>query len=269
MQVTPNEQLQIQPQGFAGLRIQDPILARLTKKVLMVSCISAVLVVASNVALYMEGYVDTAAFGKGTKLSDKEEARIATTAFSIGLGLIVPLCGYLGARWSSQNWSCCFCGCNLLLCCFSLLSIVLLSVVYATLSLIKNDCDPAQPDLDSHCPSNTDWQKFPKCKEDSLSPEECYHNTVDDLEKFSKIFGVVMIFLICSCVLQCLSFHWGRQLHARLKEGVILHAPNWNNAGQQYPLVQYPVQPAASNQGNYLSNLMALPVQSAGNQRNA
>ncbi|CAJ1402278.1 unnamed protein product [Effrenium voratum] len=76
---------------------------------------------------------------------------IPGATFSIMVGLLVPLCGYLGAKQNSQGLMGCFCGCNFLNCCCGMCSlvgtIIVLGLISATTPGIEEylrDCDPVQ-----------------------------------------------------------------------------------------------------------------------------
>lgn len=76
---------------------------------------------------------------------------IPTLAFTIFLGLLVPLCGYLGAKQNSQGLVGCFCGCNFIHCSCSICALIgsiivlfMLSAAEPGIEAYLEKCDPNQ-----------------------------------------------------------------------------------------------------------------------------
>lgn len=74
---------------------------------------------------------------------------IPTLAFTIFLGLLVPLCGYLGAKQNSQGLVGCFCGCNFIHCSCSICALIgsiivlfMLSAAEPGIEAYLERCDP-------------------------------------------------------------------------------------------------------------------------------
>lgn len=74
---------------------------------------------------------------------------IPKLTISIGMSLLVPLCGYLGVKQNQQGMMGCFCCCNLLSCCCGLIGLLIMvtlmgaSVVMAPgLEVWMERCDP-------------------------------------------------------------------------------------------------------------------------------
>jgi len=76
---------------------------------------------------------------------------LPSVLMSIAIGLLVPLCGYLGVK-QNQKWLVgCFCGCNAFQCCTGIISMVMLLVLTMTVKavtpqveLFLEKCDPMQ-----------------------------------------------------------------------------------------------------------------------------
>lgn len=211
--------------------IADPKLATLTRRVLVVSGLAALVVILGTI-------VDCARGGYAIR----DPLGVATTVFWLAVALAVPCCGYFGAKRSDSSLMCCFCGCS----CFRGFAGIFMAIwlVHTMHSLrwVVEHCHPAivglvrQPD----CPDRDGWKtlctaltSYP----DSLATlSDCYdklHETY--VEGFAVGMAVPLAFLIPALVLACLGFLWGSSLHSELKRGAVLHAP----------VIQFSTQPAA------------------------
>jgi len=70
---------------------------------------------------------------------------------SIGIGLLVPLCGYLGVKQNQKWLMCAFCGCNAFYCCTAILGmiglgcfLVMIQAMAPSVELFLERCDPMQ-----------------------------------------------------------------------------------------------------------------------------
>lgn len=205
---TANAPLQpLQVQTVYGLQIHDNRLAALTKKVLTLACISAVLMIANQI-------VTIAAQG-----GSLQPRTLGLAVLAIACGLLVPCCGYFGAKNSDQNLTCCFCGCNCLGCVFTIINV---GVLFMTVSLIKYVLDTCGPgSTDPNC-QNINWSQL--CP--NLPEDECYTHLQDTEHNLQILTGVSVICAIPTCLLQTLSFWFGKQLYDELQAGrTIVQAP--------------------------------------------
>lgn len=104
---------------FMGIPIEDPTLAPIIKRVMFLSAISAMLII-------IDGIVSLAATGN---------------VWFIFLGmfmLLIPACGYCGAKNKSRDYMCCFCGWS-----FACFVITFINVVVVIIFVVrgKNDDD--------------------------------------------------------------------------------------------------------------------------------
>ncbi|CAK9005596.1 unnamed protein product [Durusdinium trenchii] len=93
-------------------------------------------------------------------------------AYSIVLGLLVPLCGYFGAKSDSQGLVGCFCGCNALQCGCSICGLVMTVLTLALISSATPGIEHYLQECDPH--QCTQWP-------DHFSPEMKQQHTVDCL----------------------------------------------------------------------------------------
>lgn len=231
-----------QPIAVYGLRVANPRLATLTRRVLAVATISALLVIINTVS---QGVM---------------APKVAANAWTVRLGgcalaLIIPCCGYWGAKNSNKGLTCCFCGCNCLGSTLSILGCITIFLGYRFTENIVNHCHPGAPQSSHHtCPDMNQWDAictlygFPEHSvfNDPTAPhsplQQCY-GKIEDLEHSFKIAVFVQIGLsIPIILLQCLSFCWGNKLYRELKNGHVIHS------APQYTTNQVTVQPPQPQQ---------------------
>lgn len=108
------------------------------RRVLLVSLALAILLVVQPIISYifdfaqleaaLESFREVADLQsegpKPTQLLYMFSSGVPSLAFGILVGLLVPLCGYLGVKHSNQGLMCAFCGCNCLSGCCSIVSIL-------------------------------------------------------------------------------------------------------------------------------------------------
>merc|ERR1712000_424463 len=119
-----------------GLHFSNSRVAMLTRRVLMLSSVSAVLVLIGGAVNLFSG-----------------SASFPAVLFGIVLGLLVPMCGYCGAKNNDSNQMCCFCCCNFLGGCLQIVQIIMVIIVSQGLSAVLDHCDPAEPDPTFQCPT--------------------------------------------------------------------------------------------------------------------
>ncbi|CAE8633552.1 unnamed protein product [Polarella glacialis] len=111
-------------------------------------------------------------FKGGPTLASLLMKSIPSVTASIAFGLLVPLCGYIGAQQNHQGMIGCFCGVNACHCCCGLMTLVSMILFLVMLSLATpgietylEKCDPVQ------CASISS----------NLSPQESQNKVVDCL----------------------------------------------------------------------------------------
>jgi hypothetical protein len=158
-----NQALTPQPQIVYGLRIGNPRLATRTRRVLVVAVVSMIAII----------------IGRGFDFFKAGGASGGPLflIFNLAVGLLIPCCGYFGAKKSDQNLTCCYCGCNFLGACLGIFQIVSLAIAVQGLQYLAEYCEPDHASQECPKDMNTTWQKM--CPD--LSPEKCWHKTTDGL----------------------------------------------------------------------------------------
>lgn len=221
------------PIAVYGLQVANPRLATLTRRVLMVAGLSALLVVVSTVI--QRSMAPTTS---------------ASSAFvSLVLALLVPCCGYFGARNSDKNLTCCFCGCNCLGSTLGIVSVLTVYLGYHFVEGVVNNCDPSVPPTsDFDCPDSKRWDILcqfygfgDQAAEDPNERDLCYRKIQDNLPDLKTALIFQLCLAIPTIVLQCLGFCWGNKLYRELQEGHVIHS------APQYTTNQVHVQPQYSS----------------------
>jgi len=225
--VTPEAQAGMQAQAVYGMRIANPRLATLTRRVLTLSAVIALL----NIIIRIVAY-----FLSRNQISG---LNIIAALVSAGLSLLVPACGYFGAKNSDRNLACCFCGCNLLGSACNIFSIIFLAIAQNLLKLWVDQCNPSEENR-VECP---DWGNVCGYNYDA---QECYDELASSFSSSTVI--VVALISLPVILLQCLAFVWGSQLYSELKSGQVIHqvpmqyATNAVFVQPQGPQVVQPIQ---------------------------
>lgn len=211
------------PQAVFGLQINDQRLAKLTRRVLAVAALSALLQIVTGLVNYGFGSA------KGNGLS--------SVIISILISLLVPMCGYFGAKNSDANLTCCFCGCNFLSACCTIFSLVTSFVVVHGFQNFIDHCPGGETGGD--CPSDEQWQSI--CQSfgaPDYGSGECYDYIKHNLGKAEAGLVFAGIIGAPSILLSCLGFCWGNKLYKEIKDGNVLVQPP-----PQFPMAATAVQP--------------------------
>uniref|UniRef100_A0A7S1RYL9 Uncharacterized protein n=1 Tax=Alexandrium catenella TaxID=2925 RepID=A0A7S1RYL9_ALECA len=200
-------------QGHAvyGLNIPDPRLAKLTKRVLCIVIFTSVVAVVNSLWNYIAGQT-----GNGTRVSP------FMVLLSLGIALLVPCCGYFGAKKNDRNLTGWFCGCNFLGGCLGIFSLVMSFVGLQGLHFLVDNCTPET--RHDHCPSPDQWTSL--CPDMSAyTAQECYDHLQGAMANLDRTLHLSVITSVPTVALQCLSFVWGKRLHDELGSGQVIHRP--------------------------------------------
>merc|ERR1712146_304244 len=161
--------------------------------------LSAVLIVVTQLATY-------------PKFHDMTSSSIylVTTILIVACSLLVPCCCYLGARNSDQNLTCCFCGCNCLAGCCSILGVLAVLLIFVGVQWLANNCEPGHS-TESQCSRVDDkWTQMCPSLPEGYTAHDCWQYFRNTLVPDLRISFIVFLALgLPSIALQCLSFHWG------------------------------------------------------------
>jgi len=193
------------PQAIYGIQIADPTLARLTKRVMCLAAAAAVFAVIS-------GIVNLTVNTRGT-------FGIGCVVVGVDLALLVPACGYFGAKNEDSNLACCFCGSN----CFGSFcngcNIVLAVVGYMVVKMVLDNCDYPDPDPTGSCPVSFHWSTA--CAEiaghENDSGRQCFAYYEVMADKMKNGLAFVIGLTLPTLVLQCCSFAYGSKFYIHLK----------------------------------------------------
>lgn len=206
MQSSAREPFNVQNNVVFGLNIQSPRLASLTRRVLVLAVIAAVIVIVR------------AALQLATLPANQALVGIIGAIF----GLLVPACGYFGAKWNNENLTCCFCACNFLGGCCMLLGICSSFGFYEVAGYIVDHCDPSQADPNK---CNFDWEQAFCSRQKQWTPQQCFNYLEDLYRPMQHSLIISTAVAIPLILLQCLSFCWGKQLYDTIKAGDVIHVP--------------------------------------------
>mmetsp|Transcript_142902 Transcript_142902/g.252292 ORF Transcript_142902/g.252292 Transcript_142902/m.252292 type:complete len:513 (+) Transcript_142902:63-1601(+) len=134
---------------------------RIRRRVVFISAIIAIYVVINAVLQYvfdvatledtLEKVREVTHFKGGPTMTKLLLNAIPSVGMSITIGLLVPLCGYLGVKQNQQALVGCFCGCNFFHCCCGILSVAgLIVFMLGTQAMAPGvehymaGCDPMQ-----------------------------------------------------------------------------------------------------------------------------
>lgn len=218
--------MQAAPQRVFGLEIQDARLARLTRRVLCIAVLSATLSILSSIASFASDHN-----GKNF-------------IFGVFLSLLVPACGYFGAKRSDESLTCAFCGCSFLNACCRLFLVVGVWTTMKGFKLLLDDC--AQGSTAGDCPTEQ-FQQFCSKHQPPLDfhgpDSECYRWVHDAEPKLEALLITASILSLPATVLYCFGFCWGNRLYREIRAGHVVVQPP---SALAYPMVQAAVQPGAS-----------------------
>ena len=136
-------------QALFGLAVEDPRLAQLARRVLFLSILSAALT-------FLPGLVVP---------GSQSPAWVAS-------GLLVPCCGYWGAKRGNATLTWCFCACSLLNAVGAIVLLVVMLLEVLAIGAIVDNCDPLHPNHHVQCPTQDQWARL--CPQGDLTAEQCY-----------------------------------------------------------------------------------------------
>jgi len=198
------------PQAIYGIQIADPTLARLTKRVMCLAAAAAVFAVIS-------GIVNLTVNTSGASGISGAGVRVGSVVVGVGLALLVPACGYFGAKNEDSNLACCFCGLN----CFGSFcngcNIVLAVVGYMGVKTLLDNCDYSDPT--GSCPATWDWSTA--CAKiaghENDTGRQCFAFYEDLADKMKNGLPFVVGLTLPTLLLQCCSFAYGSKFYNHLK----------------------------------------------------
>jgi len=197
-------------QAVYGLQV-PPQHAALVKRVMTLALIAALLQVARGIYSVAEGQP------------------IYMSLFAVALGLLVPACGYCGAKKNDSKLMCLFCGCNGFAASQALMGLLLMVFAYTALKGLDasvGDIQECGRDMDPQ--ACTSLAQSGRCTaQATASGPDCCQCVKDVLAGYPGMIGLEVAFAIPSFFLSACAFWFGKKLHSELKAGVVVVAvPN-------------------------------------------
>ncbi|KAF4715737.1 hypothetical protein FOZ62_025182 [Perkinsus olseni] len=213
-----------------GIEMQNRGHAALVRKVLVLSTVGALFAISNSLR-------------SGIRTTSGDAA--TTTIYillSVALGLLVPACGWLGAKQSNRNLMCCFCGCNLcsvppqIFAIIGLSGLIVLSTVFNDW---RDECDAGDTYIKID-PYTADEEEY-------AVSDENMSITCDDIDSITgaSSLPILIIIPIITIIFNGASFYYGYKLYSILGEGVVLGVPYTNTS---------PTAPAAAAAGVWMGS---------------
>lgn len=158
--------------------------------------------------------------------SFRQGTQIEIPLSSLCLGLLVPLCGYMGAKNNNQQLMCLFCGCNGLGACCACAGLGLMLVGFFALQAINTQhVDCADPGLQLDPTQCTAFAQDNICARNAATTAQlCCECVMTVLEQYPAKISMMSVMTIPSCVLSTCAFYFGKQLHDDLSQGHVIVA---------------------------------------------
>jgi len=211
--------------GPFTLRFHNARMEKLANRVICLAGTAMVLVVLRSACFFMtkwnvpqEFHADSTSVGQVQSLNSPA-GMIGFGIFTMLLSLVVPCCGYLGAKNNNRSCVCCFAWCNCLGGCLQLLYCMLIILFFAVLGVMQETCKPLPgvPVEQQKCPGIVKGCESMNSPDYDLSKYEgCYDYMVEMLPAMYAGLGIVLGFSCCVMSLQCASCYWGRDLYTEL-----------------------------------------------------
>lgn len=167
-----------------GITVANRDVAKLVKKVLIVSFLSAVFVVTMTILNF-------------TVLNDRSS--IAQTIISCLIGISIPLIGWVGAKTSNQTMVGAFCAISFSCSIFNTVTYILIMVSIRAVILILEVCGTSSSDPNDQ--------------------EICNDYTISQM---NNMYIVATVVAVPAIILQCLGGFFGNQLYTQLTPDVII-----------------------------------------------
>eukprot|EP00930_Biecheleria_cincta_P020782 TRINITY_DN15556_c0_g3_i1.p1 TRINITY_DN15556_c0_g3~~TRINITY_DN15556_c0_g3_i1.p1 ORF type:complete len:258 (+),score=48.09 TRINITY_DN15556_c0_g3_i1:77-775(+) len=211
------------------MRFTNPRLEKLTSRVICLSVCAAFLVVLGVVLNFFsednigdEFHVPESVSG-GTasqQVAMTPQRKIMAAVGVLALALIVPLCGYCGAKKNNRSLVCCFSWCNCVGGCLNLLTVVLIAFSILGIGGVQSACSPSSPDGKEQCKSIMDaCSKFTSSEFALDTYEGCYDFMVSKMPFIQGILALVLALRCCSVCFECTSAYYGHELYKEMDHG--------------------------------------------------
>lgn len=149
------------------------------------------------------------------------ELSIGLPVLALLIGLVVPCCGYFGARNNNRHAVCLFAGCNCLLGFVQVILVIACILGTVALGVVVEHCKPAEAQLETElrqtCDGIMEGCKYMKSDNFDLTKYEgCYDYMSSEMSNVMALLGLCTAFSCCVGCLACASCWWGRELHSTM-----------------------------------------------------
>eukprot|EP00933_Yihiella_yeosuensis_P071540 TRINITY_DN79745_c0_g1_i1.p1 TRINITY_DN79745_c0_g1~~TRINITY_DN79745_c0_g1_i1.p1 ORF type:complete len:250 (+),score=28.60 TRINITY_DN79745_c0_g1_i1:69-752(+) len=216
--------------GPFRLQIENARLDSLVKRVLLLSCLAGFLVIISAcfTAFARDDTIEEYHLLKGTgpgeahRYVETPSNKIGMALIAMVFGLMVPCCGYWGARNNDRNLTFCFCGCNCLGGCLNIILICSMGFTLLCLTAVQSECRPVAGEKSNSCPAI--METCSQMGKKYSSYETCFAHLNDDIiPTVTTVLFIGIAFRSVAVLLECSSFVWGKKLYDELGTGIYLH----------------------------------------------
>lgn len=209
------------PIGAFALRFNNARLEKLTNRVMCLAGIALVLLfMRLAVGLLIPSHL-MQEFHSQTDGFTAPGLTIGLPGLALMFGLIVPVCGYCGAKYNNRLAVGFFAWCNCLIGCLQVLLLILCILGLLAMGSVVERCKPGEAhrdvDLLHACNEIMQGCKYMKSSNFDLAKYEgCYDYMSSEM---SPVMGFLGLCAALSCCVGCLAFAsccWGRELHSAM-----------------------------------------------------
>eukprot|EP00438_Fugacium_kawagutii_P016449 Skav207239 [mRNA] locus=scaffold523:275736:278014:- [translate_table: standard] len=188
----------------------------LTHRVLCLSAVAAAVVIAKYVIFFLsernvleEFHESQFAQEDKTAFLEKPYSKVLVGALALVLALMVPCCGFLGAKTNNRPCICCFACCNCWGGCLHILQAILIILLMVGLGSVETVC--RQP---GSCEGIMKACKYHKSELYALDTYEgCLDYLVSMFPAAYAGLGIVLGLTSLAICFQCASARWGKELY--------------------------------------------------------
>eukprot|EP00930_Biecheleria_cincta_P020780 TRINITY_DN15556_c0_g1_i1.p1 TRINITY_DN15556_c0_g1~~TRINITY_DN15556_c0_g1_i1.p1 ORF type:complete len:251 (+),score=42.50 TRINITY_DN15556_c0_g1_i1:55-753(+) len=214
------------------MRFSNPRLEKLTSRVICLSVCAAFLVVLAVVLNFASGenildefHVPQNVTGgpASQRVAMTTQRKLMAAVGILVLALIVPCCGYCGAKHNNKSLVCCFSCCNCMGGCLNLLTSILIVLSMLAIGGIESVCIPSNPEGKERCKSILDaCSKFTSSEFVLDTYEGCYDFMMSKTPFIQGILAFLLALKCCSVCFECSSAYYGHELYKEMDRGVCI-----------------------------------------------
>lgn len=223
------------------MKFTNPRLEKLTSRVICLSVCAGFLAIIGVVMNFFSGgnvadefHVPQKATGTATTSFSNmtQQQKIIAALFVLALALLVPCCGYCGAKNNSKPLVCCFSCCNCIGACTNLFAVIGIAAAIFAFGSMKTVCSPASAEGKELCKDiMTACSKFQSTDYVLDTYEGCYDFMMSKTPLIQGLLAFTIVLKCCSVCFECTSSHYGYELYKEMDNGECIdsadEAGNW------------------------------------------